>query len=1167
MAESDIGGAGAVQQATQQQQTTITNAEMAALKQHETVQEQVVAAQTAPPPEYLKKFTPGAAASQYESVPTGQAAPWEQKMLLPNSTQYVANPNYDPNWFATHGPTIYAGFLYVPAANGAINPGTTYQVAPSNQQYGVNAYGTSIGNVFYDPSTVQAPPVSNEPVDPLYLTWVGGRTPSLSAVQTPGSVLYTGPRNFTGAGAGSLASVLGYGAGYSGDSSATGGSTPASGETATSQNDRFFGRGEYAPKPTVTPDIGPSMAGTPVPGAPGMYFTGDIATAPVITTNTRLDAGGSIPTPYTSNAATARSSPAADVKFIEPQYSSAMFNSITGGLDSSEKARVAGPQPYTGPSVLAPVVAGGVMVATGLSEAGKAWYETVDKTAFGIADAQSSINPLPYSKEINNAGAEAISFTVGGIPAFVAGLPKIGVDVIANPAAAPAGAVNFVGESIEGIKKKNEERPGAIVGDILGFAIAGKATGRVVETGAKYSPVGLDIATIPTAEGTASNTVATVFTRNPLSTHPAPPRAFVMAGSEIEGIQYGRGSPVPTAVSQGISAQAPALFNVRDTSITATPAQVRFLDPFFREVSKGSEAEPIVNAIFDLKQALPRSEAVISYEKVQAQPLGSAKQLGVSPETNAQVFETLAETAPETRYAGSRALAETIGEKYVRSVAESDIDLSMPKETQGASFEALKEVYAQEPSSTVTGSRSSRGYSFTSDANPEHVLGVIPETTDVRTYNARTAEGSIVKTQKPEYSIESKASRTLGPDKKSPFELTYSEEQGTTVKLGGKKPSTDLADIYAASRGIARAAYQEKYYDLGKTYEGISENVKTYAEATGNAEKIATIPEDALVGVQKTPIRPGQVLGINLDIFPAAEAVEYPLYKAPKESTIPTLATPEVSTKVKPKDEVYPETKVKEPNPNTFSGKTPEDYATTKEPAKGPNENTFSGWTPSDYATSKNAAKEESTTYPSAKTADASSTMLMSSSYAAESAPAAISSYAAAPAAYTASTYSGAMYPGVATPYAAAYPLAGPPQVALYPVGYPRGGETTYPTTYPTPKPAVAPAPYPNGYQSNVSGRPIRGFVPEKTIAPPYEDKFEEKTKRNSSKGKRFGEVFSFDVDKNFKTPARLLKQSSPKRFKETFAMDTKNTFNKSTFGKLNSPFESIKSSKNKRSK
>ena len=75
MAEGDIGGSGAVQQAATQQQTTTTNAEQAALQQQETVKQEAVAAQAAPAPVYLKTIVAGAQPSQYEQA-TGQLAPW-----------------------------------------------------------------------------------------------------------------------------------------------------------------------------------------------------------------------------------------------------------------------------------------------------------------------------------------------------------------------------------------------------------------------------------------------------------------------------------------------------------------------------------------------------------------------------------------------------------------------------------------------------------------------------------------------------------------------------------------------------------------------------------------------------------------------------------------------------------------------------------------------------------------------------------------------------------------------------------------------------------------------------------------------------------------------------------------------------------------------------------
>jgi hypothetical protein len=172
----------------------------------------------------------------------------------------------------------------------------------------------------------------------------------------------------------------------------------------------------------------------------------------------------------------------------------------------------------------------------------------------------------------------------------------------------------------------------------------------------------------------------------------------------------------------------------------------------------------------------------------------------------------------------------------------------------------------------------------------EHILGAgeIEKHLDVRSYTAYTQRGTPIGQQTPEYGIESKASRLFGRGS----EFSYTPAKGVTVALGGGKTAADIADIYASSRGIAKTAYMQRYYDIGKRYESISKNLEKYAKQSGVSELIETIPEDILKGVPRGPVKAGSILGVGIDVGTTAGRAEYPIY-TPRavESATPRLYT------------------------------------------------------------------------------------------------------------------------------------------------------------------------------------------------------------------------------------------------------------------------------------
>ncbi|MCK9591400.1 MAG: hypothetical protein M0Q91_05255 [Methanoregula sp.] len=380
------------------------------------------------------------------------------------------------------------------------------------------------------------------------------------------------------------------------------------------------------------------------------------------------------------------------------------------------------------------------------------------------------------------------------------------------------------------------------------------------------------------------NYVTTLGTRNPFTTDIPTVRAYAISGVDVTGTKYGWGPP--TTAMKDLTITADPLFNVRDMTgahVMSEPQRL-LLDPFFRDVSRGTVEEALVNAMFDIKANIGadiRGGSEIRLRYTNAQPAGTLTQKGINPSVQFNVHEILAD-AGAIRL-GSAAQADWLGPRFMRDTSGSDIDVDIPKINYQSTIEELKIAYSLNPEPIRM---PQSGGKFSLAKNPASETIISPGTTekfmDVRSLMTSTASGKEIGQQTPEYGIESKASRSFGGRI-----LKYNPETGIEVKIHEAKFDKDISDIYAASRGIARTAYEQNRFKLGQTYETISDNIRTYAESRGMDSVIRSIPEDilgtpearaakAIAGIKAGVYKP-QIFGVDIPniIEPEYPAVSY----------------------------------------------------------------------------------------------------------------------------------------------------------------------------------------------------------------------------------------------------------------------------------------------------
>lgn len=499
------------------------------------------------------------------------------------------------------------------------------------------------------------------------------------------------------------------------------------------------------------------------------------------------------------------------------------------------------------------------------------WYNTANYIQRGIGDVAeiaymgASALPKPVSVPIN-AGIGFGAAYASTLP-FVMSVPYGAQWAVTNP----AGVIPKAGEMITGmvndIWQRELTNPGAVVGTLAGMYEGGKALGYAGGKAAKYSPVDVNFFTkISTGELGKANTYTTLSTKNPFALAPVSKFYGGFAyGEDFAGVTTFRGSPVE--LMKGTKVGISDMFNVRDAGVTPNPSQLRLLDPFLRDVAKGSADEPFIRASLDLKRYMDISENTLKYEP--RQPIGTFKQTGVDPGVQMEVHEILSDSG--SIRLGSSSTTDFLGKRFMRDTTASDIDVDIPKRNFADTIERLKVAYGEniQPIEFEGGGK----FKLASMIGDEHLISAstVEAHADVRYYNARTLKGTTSRQQTPEYGIESKASRLF--DKRYTG-IVYTPEAGIRVALNTKKIAADLTDIYAGSRGISKTAYDSGNYKLGRAYERISDDIRKYADSIGEGDVIRTIPEDILKGTYRGK-GGGSIFGVGVE-YPSAK-IGYPV--------------------------------------------------------------------------------------------------------------------------------------------------------------------------------------------------------------------------------------------------------------------------------------------------
>lgn len=565
--------------------------------------------------------------------------------------------------------------------------------------------------------------------------------------------------------------------------------------------------------------------------------------------------------------------------FIGKAAAESFFKTQTTGLpqgiySTGEISRI---NPTTGsPFINAPVAKQDIIGA--IVNAPEALYELAGGLQEGISGVTKAVYdvPIPSLPEaqgmpfqvpgVTSASPRTLVNTaIGGISTlastvpFVLSIPYGAKFAVTQPAAVPGKAYEIVANMLGDIAKSEVAHPGSAIGIVGGMYVGGKTVGALAGKVEAFSPINLDInVKIPTGLASEYNVYHTASVKNPFAAIPEPRFVGGIAyGADIKGVSAFKGSPIE--VMKGTTIGVSDLFNVRDISVTPSPAQMRLIDPFFRAVTKGTENEPIVSAFLDLKKAIPASETSLDYSITFRE--GSFQQTGISAATQAKVQETLSQFGGVRL--GSSATTEMFGREHVRPTLKSDIDVDIPESQFAHAVEQLKTIYAENP--TPVEFKGGGLFALKGAGPEEHLISAsfIEKHPDVRSVSITTPDG-ITKLQTPEFGIESKAARIFGTPMSN---IQYSPKGGARVYLVGSKLASDIADIYAGSRGIASVAYTQGKYDLGRIYESISDNIKKYGEQTGQGEKISSIPKDILAGVRREPVIEPNIFGINTKAY------------------------------------------------------------------------------------------------------------------------------------------------------------------------------------------------------------------------------------------------------------------------------------------------------------
>jgi hypothetical protein len=535
---------------------------------------------------------------------------------------------------------------------------------------------------------------------------------------------------------------------------------------------------------------------------------------------------------------------------------------------------------------------------TGAAVALKGWSDSVSNSITKARDTGYSIAPEALTK----SWVGLVSGAAQTVP-FVAALPYGAVYTVTNPTLAPSKGAEILAATGTDLGSRALTNPAGVTGELVGMYIGGKAIGKGLSIANEASPIKLNIAEVVTtaaAEGEKPGItyIAYIATQRPFASlfrdtvgvKPLPTvRAFVATGDYA-----GSGFGAPTEFLKSLpEVNSPPIMRVRpgEGIQPMNKAQQAVLDPYFREVARGTVEEPYVNAALDAKLILPQTEAAFGGDYTLRGGFSAAELYKVQPEVKAAAMEAIAKYGG--RYVGSTSLVDLYGKPNVRDVSMSDIDVSVTAKNMGElkyGPGGLNEIFAQnEPKIEIGTKPGEKGYVL-STGETEHVaaIGSSEKYADVRTFDVTTPEGNVLKYGTPEYQIETKFSR-LGGRESQTIGLRYTQEGGLEVPLDLKKGPSDFADIFSGTAYLSRETAIKGMPYVSRAYEGIATNIRTYAEATGNAEKFSEIVGDPLAEARAArAIRRnlGGVLGVEMGVTEYPSALKTTI---PEGRAIPTV--------------------------------------------------------------------------------------------------------------------------------------------------------------------------------------------------------------------------------------------------------------------------------------
>jgi hypothetical protein len=439
---------------------------------------------------------------------------------------------------------------------------------------------------------------------------------------------------------------------------------------------------------------------------------------------------------------------------------------------------------------------------------------------------------------------------VGGVLEFIpesvlalALLPAVGEAIVRQPGTMAESLIPGVGAQIAGLKQQASEDPMRLIGNVAAMAIAPKLIRVGSEAAAKYVP---EIPKIGIGES--------VFGESKIYSAAIGERVLGGFARTSEGLKPFVGVPREIALGKqawelptGFGEQ----FNPKGAVRTMSPAEKSIFLPLLKETQQYQGLYELATA----RTTLAKESASLPYQ--QATPIGSIPQEALTPESLSNIYKTMSTGRAEIAQPGSRMLAEIVGEKYLTSVRQSDIDLDI-------SLKALGSTGKQMYNDIIAGQRgtvSSRGNPIVYEptAIKFHIKEEQGKVPSIRIIGAQEPGAGLmtrewqsvsgpIRGSTPEYEYLSKMSRSYEMWKYDPI----------TGKIGivfSERKPIDVPRSAVAMEYIAKTAYESGKPELALKYETMANAVRMSAESQGLKAytEFKSLPR-VLENVKKAPV-------------------------------------------------------------------------------------------------------------------------------------------------------------------------------------------------------------------------------------------------------------------------------------------------------------------------